>query len=162
LANGAPVGGAVGVALAAGADLCAAAGTGAAGALVDSAVLAARIDCLEHQVVGCLGDVAQLLGGDLGYSLPRVEVGGEAGLALEDVADAGDQVLVEQGVAEAAFGDAGQRLGDLLGLEVGRQDRSVYKRAGRPCPRCGTKISSRGQGDANRTTYWCPSCQPSR
>ena len=44
-------------------------------------------------------------------------------------------------------------------VEVGRQDRAVYKRAGRPCPKCGTQIRSRGQGDANRTTYWCPSCQ---
>jgi endonuclease-8 len=44
-------------------------------------------------------------------------------------------------------------------VEDGRGDRAVYKRAGRPCPRCGTKIRSRGQGDANRTTYWCPSCQ---
>lgn len=44
-------------------------------------------------------------------------------------------------------------------VEVGRQDRAVYKRTGRPCPRCGTQIRSRGQGDANRTTYWCPSCQ---
>jgi endonuclease-8 len=47
-------------------------------------------------------------------------------------------------------------------VERGRQDRAVYKRAGRPCPRCGTKIRSRGQGDANRTTYWCPTCQLSR
>jgi len=44
-------------------------------------------------------------------------------------------------------------------VDDGRQDRAVYKRAGRPCPRCGTPIRSRGQGDANRTTYWCPSCQ---
>jgi endonuclease-8 len=35
----------------------------------------------------------------------------------------------------------------------------VYRRAGRPCPRCGTRVMSRGQGDANRTTYWCPGCQ---
>ncbi len=35
----------------------------------------------------------------------------------------------------------------------------VYRRAGRPCPRCGTAVRSRGQGDANRTTYWCPGCQ---
>lgn len=35
----------------------------------------------------------------------------------------------------------------------------VYKRAGQPCPRCGTRIRARGQGDANRTTYWCPGCQ---
>jgi endonuclease-8 len=35
----------------------------------------------------------------------------------------------------------------------------VYGRSGRPCPRCGTVVRSRGQGDANRTTYWCPGCQ---
>lgn len=35
----------------------------------------------------------------------------------------------------------------------------VYGRAGKPCRRCGTVIRSRGQGDANRTTYWCPVCQ---
>ena len=38
-------------------------------------------------------------------------------------------------------------------------DPRVYNRMGRPCPRCGTRIASRGQGDANRTTYWCPACQ---
>jgi endonuclease-8 len=38
-------------------------------------------------------------------------------------------------------------------------DRAVYRRAGRPCPRCGEPIRSRGQGDANRTAYWCPGCQ---
>jgi endonuclease VIII len=43
----------------------------------------------------------------------------------------------------------------------GRQDRHrrIYRLAGRPCPRCGTAIRSRGQGDDNRTTYWCPACQ---
>jgi endonuclease-8 len=35
----------------------------------------------------------------------------------------------------------------------------VYGLSGRPCPRCGGRIASRGQGDANRTTYWCPRCQ---
>jgi endonuclease-8 len=35
----------------------------------------------------------------------------------------------------------------------------VYGRTGQPCPRCAGKIRSRGQGDANRTTYWCPGCQ---
>jgi endonuclease VIII len=37
--------------------------------------------------------------------------------------------------------------------------RAVYKRAGLPCQRCGTAIRSHGQGDDNRTTYWCPGCQ---
>ena len=37
----------------------------------------------------------------------------------------------------------------------------VYGHAGQPCPRCGTlsNIRARGQGDDNRTTYWCPRCQ---
>ena len=37
--------------------------------------------------------------------------------------------------------------------------RAVYRRAGMTCARCGTKIRSRGQGDDNRMTYWCPGCQ---
>jgi endonuclease-8 len=41
-----------------------------------------------------------------------------------------------------------------------RPRRAVYRRAGRPCPRCGTPVSSRGLGEANRTAYWCPACQP--
>jgi endonuclease-8 len=45
------------------------------------------------------------------------------------------------------------------GLETGRLPRSIYRRAGQPCPRCGARIEARGQGDANRTTYWCGSCQ---
>ena len=36
---------------------------------------------------------------------------------------------------------------------------SVYKRAGRPCPRCGARIEAAGLGDDNRTVYWCPGCQ---
>ncbi len=69
-----------------------------------------------------------------------------------------------------------QRLGDVDGeelervlaeaarlmrasLDEGRGERSVYRRAGRACPRCGVPIRSRGQGDDNRTTYWCPGCQ---
>lgn len=35
----------------------------------------------------------------------------------------------------------------------------VYGRLGQPCPRCGGRVQGQGQGDANRTTYWCPQCQ---
>ena len=43
----------------------------------------------------------------------------------------------------------------------GMQDayRVIYNKRGQPCPRCGTPIRSRGQGDDNRITYWCPGCQ---
>jgi endonuclease VIII len=64
------------------------------------------------------------------------------------------------------------RVGDEEALAVVREIRrlmqasvegsrglQVYDRAGRTCPRCGTPIRARGQGDDNRTTYWCPECQ---
>ena len=35
----------------------------------------------------------------------------------------------------------------------------VYRRAGRPCPRCAEAIRSRPQGDGARMAYWCPRCQ---
>ena len=37
--------------------------------------------------------------------------------------------------------------------------RRIYGSSGRPCPRCATKISQRGQWDDNRPTYWCTGCQ---
>lgn len=38
----------------------------------------------------------------------------------------------------------------------------VYRRAGRPCRRCGTPIRSARQGsELPRSTYWCPQCQAS-
>ena len=51
--------------------------------------------------------------------------------------------------------------GSMRGAVAGaRPDRAVYRRAGRPCRRCGAAVVSRGLGDANRTAYWCPGCQP--
>jgi endonuclease-8 len=47
-------------------------------------------------------------------------------------------------------------------LETGREERAIYRAAGRPCPRCRTPVESWGQGDDNRTAYWCPRCQPGR
>jgi endonuclease VIII len=44
-------------------------------------------------------------------------------------------------------------------LDGRRPPRQVYRRAGRPCRRCGTAISSRPQGENARTAYWCSGCQ---
>ena len=46
-----------------------------------------------------------------------------------------------------------------VSLERGRRPRSIYRGTRERCPRCGGKISARGQGDANRIAYWCESCQ---
>jgi endonuclease-8 len=40
-----------------------------------------------------------------------------------------------------------------------KRELKVFERSGRPCPRCGAPIRQRGQGDDNRTTYWCEGCQ---
>lgn len=47
----------------------------------------------------------------------------------------------------------------LEAVESGRHPHRVYRRRQGACPRCRGRISSRGQGDDNRTTYWCPRCQ---
>ena len=46
------------------------------------------------------------------------------------------------------------------GLGGARPLRRIYRRPGRPCPRCGTPIRSQPQGDDARIAYWCPECQP--
>ena len=68
---------------------------------------------------------------------------------LADVTDAERRLALE--TAASLMGHA---------VEQGRAGaRRVYDRAGRPCPGCGTAIRAFGQGDANRTVYWCPTCQ---
>jgi endonuclease VIII len=37
---------------------------------------------------------------------------------------------------------------------------AVYGRARRPCRRCGTPVVVKRTGRHNRSTYWCPHCQP--
>ena len=56
-------------------------------------------------------------------------------------------------VLQAAHGQMRRSLDGVRGRN------NVYRRVGRPCPRCGQRLRSRGQGDANRITYWCPGCQ---
>jgi endonuclease VIII len=55
-----------------------------------------------------------------------------------------------------------ERGGRIVTYEPSRRGDSplwVFERTGLPCRRCGTLIRARGQGDDNRTTYWCPTCQ---
>jgi len=47
----------------------------------------------------------------------------------------------------------------VASVEGTRPLRRVYRRVGRPCPRCNTLILSYPQGGDARTAYWCPNCQ---
>jgi endonuclease VIII len=72
-----------------------------------------------------------------------------------DVADLGAMAELARRLLEANKDRIGQ-------VTTGRWRRGeetwVYGRRGRPCRRCGTPIRSEGQQD--RVTFWCPSCQP--
>jgi endonuclease-8 len=54
-------------------------------------------------------------------------------------------------------------LRDSVDRPPGRAPTWVYRRAGRPCPRCGTLLRSAPlETEIPRTTYWCPTCQRPR
>jgi endonuclease-8 len=49
-----------------------------------------------------------------------------------------------------------------LKQRLGEKPLSVYERAGERCYACGSTIAMRRQGETQRSTYYCPHCQPSR
>jgi endonuclease-8 len=66
-------------------------------------------------------------------------------------------------VDDATLRDLVARAQEVLreGAATGRRPRHVYRRAARPCPRCGAIIRVAHQGsDLPRLTFWCPTCQP--
>jgi endonuclease VIII len=70
------------------------------------------------------------------------------------VAEVDDETL------ERLIATARRLLTQSAGMAPGRAPTKVYRRTGRPCPRCRTPIVSRPvSGEIPRTTYWCPSCQ---
>jgi endonuclease-8 len=110
-------------------------------------------------------------------SLRRAGPGTELGEALLDqslVAGIGN-IFKSEGCFESrldprapleSLGD--EQLGSVLeatrglmleSVDSGRPPSRVYRRARRPCPRCGTAIRSAAQGDSARVSYWCPGCQ---
>jgi DNA-formamidopyrimidine glycosylase len=140
----------------------------------------------EHQVTGHLGP--DLLGPDWdrAEAMRRLSADpgrpiGEALLDQRNLAGIGNvykaEVLFLRGVDPwqpagevadlGAMADLARRLlaanKDRIGhITTGNARRGeenwVYGRRGRPCRRCGTPIRSEGQQD--RVTFWCPSCQP--
>ena len=67
--------------------------------------------------------------------------------------------LSEEEYAESKRDLVETTLDHLSGYAGARPVRNVYRRAGRPCRRCGAVVRSHPQGEAARTAYWCPVCQ---
>jgi endonuclease VIII len=69
---------------------------------------------------------------------------------------------VDDGTLGRLVATARRLLVDSARLAPGRAPMRVYRRTGRPCPRCGTSIRSAPlSAESPRTTYWCPTCQAS-
>ena len=65
---------------------------------------------------------------------------------------------LRRSVSEAPGSPGGRRMTNRLNRDDALW---VYRRAGKPCHRCGSAIQMRKAGPDARSTYWCPSCQPS-
>ncbi len=98
---------------------------------------------LGQRLVAGIGNIFRSEGCFAAGLNPRTPVGDVTDEELTDVLEATRVLMLEA-------------------VESGRQPKSVYRRAGMPCPRCGTRIVSQAQGETARATYWCPSCQPAR
>ena len=67
---------------------------------------------------------------------------------------------LDEATLDRLIATARRLLTQSAGVAPGRTSTMVYRRAGRPCPRCGTVIRSAPlSAEVPRTTYWCPSCQ---
>jgi endonuclease-8 len=136
---------------------------------------------LEQRAIGRLGPDLLSDGVDVSEVVARLRrtsparLVGEALVDQRIVAGIGNMWLAEmlwsarlspwRRLGEASDAELASALGwarAAMRASVGgqRHRRVVHRRAGRPCPRCGTPIESRGLGDASRTAYWCPRCQP--
>src|SRR5215213_2566078 len=62
-------------------------------------------------------------------------------------------------VVTAAARQLRANLGSVDRTTYGDGGLAVYRRADRPCRRCGTPVRRAPQGQPLRSTYWCPRCQ---
>jgi endonuclease VIII len=143
----------------------------------------------EKQVTGHLGPDLLGPGWDPSEAIRRLRAAperpvGEALLDQRNLAGIGNlyksEVLFLRGINPwrpvadvtdpAALVELARRLLDANKNRVGQvttgvwrpgEETWVYRRAGRPCRRCGSPIKTAGQGSDpdERVTFWCPNCQ---
>ncbi len=76
------------------------------------------------------------------------------------VREAGDLSAIVQLARRMLRSNVGRWTQTTTGSLRKGEETYVYGRPGRPCRRCGTLIQRREQGEHDRVTFWCPSCQP--
>jgi endonuclease-8 len=94
---------------------------------------------LDQAIIAGIGNVIRVEGLFRARVDPFRKVG--------DLSDAELELIVEENVSVMRES-----------MAKGRRPKAIYR--ARQCPACGGPVGSRGQGDDNRTAYWCPRCQP--
>jgi endonuclease-8 len=114
---------------------------------------------LDQRLVAGLGNVYKSEVLFLERLDPFTPVGRLAPDQLRSIVERGRNLLVFNARAGAPAGRA-TTIDPRTGARLAPTLLWVYRRAGRPCHRCGTLVRSAPQGpELPRTTYWCPSCQ---
>jgi endonuclease-8 len=114
---------------------------------------------LDQRVLAGLGNVYKSEVLFLEGISPFARLGSLSREALAAVVQRGRELLVFNARAGAAAGRT-TTVDPATGARLAPTLLWVYRRAGRPCHRCGTLIQSAPQGvELPRTTYWCPTDQ---
>lgn len=132
----------------------------AAAALAAYPNLEVGVALLRQSILAGLGNVFKSEVCFLGGVNPFRYVGDLSPLQLRQLCAIARKLLLAN-----AGPESGEAIVTYLGMRrtTGRSDPServwVYRRAGEPCRKCGSRILSRKQGEDARTTFWCPRCQ---
>lgn len=111
---------------------------------------------LDQRVVSGIGNIYKSEGLFLAAIHPR--------RAANTISDAELMVLFEETIALMQDGRRQTGFIDTLPAELKYEPwmrNWVYQRRGQPCFVCATRIEMFRQGNFQRTTYFCPHCQPS-
>jgi len=106
---------------------------------------------LDQRVAGGIGNVYKSEVLFVQRCHPATQLGG-----LDDVVLTGLYNVASRLLAENVRG--GPRVTRRANDQAGRL--WVYGRTGRPCLRCDTPVRSARMGRDQRSTFWCPGCQP--
>lgn len=119
---------------------------------------------LDQQVVAGIGNVYR----SETLFIERMDPFGRAsdlppGQARQLLATAARLLRANAGGGErVTMPDASGARPDASGDGSRNRARWVYRRAGLPCRRCGTRIEASSVGTPPRRLYWCPTCQSGR
>lgn len=125
---------------------------GIAEAVLDQGVVAGLGNVYRSEVLFLAGQDPFVAAADVPAGRAREVLAMAHGLLRANTGGGGRVTMADASGAPPDASPAGSRV----------RSRWAYRRAGRPCRRCGTPIRSAALGRPPRRLYWCPTCQLDR